>query len=157
MGERMTREVVLATTFVELADTLVADFDVVDLLTLLSHRCVEVFDVGAVGIMLAGADGRLHVMASSSETVRILEILELQADEGPCLDCYRSGEAVVNQDLAAAVDGRWPRFAPVAIAAGFRSAPSLPMRLRGSIIGAINLFRTRPGELDQSELALAQA
>ena len=83
-------------------------------------------------------------MASSSEAMRVLELFELQAQEGPCLDCYRTGEPVVNQDLAAA-NGRWPRFAPEALAAGFRSVHALPMRLRGTVIGALNLFHVDAG------------
>ena len=90
----MPREALLARTLVELADTLVADFDVVDLLTRLADRCVEVLDVGAAGLMLATPDGALRVMASSSETMRVLELFEVQAQEGPCLDCYRTGEPV---------------------------------------------------------------
>src|SRR5688572_33183571 len=110
----MTRESVLARTLVELADTLVDDFDVVELLTLLADRCVEVLDVAAAGLMLAAPDGQLRVMASSSEAMRLLELFEIQAQEGPCLDCHRTGQPVVNQDLAAAHD-RWPRFAAEAI------------------------------------------
>ncbi len=98
----MSREEKLARTLVELADTLVADFDVVELLTLLTDRCVEVLDVEAAGLMLVAPEGDLRVMASSSETMRVLELFELQAQEGPCLDCYRTGEPVVNQDLGAA-------------------------------------------------------
>ena len=105
----MTRETVLARTMVELADNLVDDFDVVELLTTLADRCVEVLDVDAAGLMLAGPDGELRVMASSSEAMRMLELFELQAQQGPCLDCYRTGQPVVNQDLAS-IDGRWPRF-----------------------------------------------
>lgn len=152
----MTREAVLATTLVELADTLVDDFDVVDLFTRLADRCVEVLDVEAAGIMLAAADGQLRVMASSSEAMRVLELFEIQAQEGPCLDSHRTGLPVVNQDLAA-VNGRWPRFAPEALAAGFRSVHALPMRLRGSVIGALNLFRTGPGEMAPPDIAVAQA
>ena len=140
----MPREALLARTLVELADTLVDDFDVVELLTLLADRCVEVLDVGAAGLMLVAPDGELRVMASSSEAMRVLELFELQAQEGPCLDCYRTGQPVVNQDLAA-VDGRWPRFAAEALAAGFRSVHALPMRLRGTVIGALNLFRIDAG------------
>ena len=140
----MPREVMLARTLVELADTLVADFDVVELLTLLADRCVDVLDVGAAGLMLAAPDGDLRVMASSSETMRVLELFELQSEEGPCLDCYRTGQPVVNQDLAT-VDGRWPRFAAEALAAGFHSVHALPMRLRGTVIGALNLFHIEPG------------
>lgn len=152
----MTREAVLARTLVELADTLVDDFDVVDLLTRLADRCVEVLDVEAAGIMLAGPDGQLRVMASSSEAMRVLELFEIQAQEGPCLDSHRAGLPVVNQDLAA-VNGRWPRFAAEAIVAGFHSVHALPMRLRGSVIGALNLFRAGPGEMGQADLEVAQA
>ena len=100
----MQNEPMLIRTLVELADTLVDDFDVVDLLTLLSDRCVEVLDVSAAGIMLVAAEGDLRVIASSSEAMRIVELFELQSDEGPCVDCFRTGVPVVNQDL----DGRRP-------------------------------------------------
>jgi GAF domain-containing protein len=152
----MTREAALARTLVELADTLVDDFDVVDLLTRLADRCVAVLDVQAAGIMLATPDGQLRVMASSSETARVLELFEIQAQEGPCLDSHRTGLRVVNQDLAA-VDGRWPRFAAEALAAGFQSVHALPMRLRGSVIGALNLFRSGSGEMGQADIDVAQA
>src|SRR6478672_4286810 len=117
----MPREALLAQTLVELADTLVDDFDVVELLTLLADRCVEVLGVSAAGLLLVAPEGDLRVMASSSEAMRVLELFELQADQGPCLDCYRSGEAVLLDEDLAAAEGRWPRFAPVAARAGFRS------------------------------------
>src|SRR5690349_16915774 len=129
----MPRQALLTRTLVELADTLVDDFDIVELLTLLADRCVEVLDVGAAGLMLVAPDGELRVMASSSEAMRVLELFELQSEEGPCLDCYRSGEPVVNQDLTT-VGGRWPLFASTAVAEGFRSVHALPLRLRGTII-----------------------
>lgn len=140
----------------ELADTLVADFDVVELLTRLADRCVEVLGVAAAGLMLAGPDGNLRVMASSSEAMRLLELFELQSEEGPCLDCYRSGKPVVNQDLAL-VNSRWPRFAAEALAAGFHSVHALPMRLRGTVIGALNLFDLEPGEMQSADVEAAQA
>jgi GAF domain-containing protein len=152
----MTRESVLARTLVELADTLVDDFDVVDLLTRLADRCVEVLDADAAGIMLAAPDDRLRVMASSSETMRLLELFEIQTQEGPCLDAHRTGLAIVNQNLAS-VNGRWPRFAAEALAAGFHSVHALPMRLRGSVIGALNLFRAGPGEMGRADIEVAQA
>jgi GAF domain-containing protein len=117
---------------------------------------VEVLDVGAAGLMLVAPDGDLRVMASSSEAMKVLELFELQAQEGPCLDCYRSGRPVVNQDLAN-VNGRWPRFAPEALAAGFRSVHALPMRLRGSVIGALNLFHAEAGEMASADVDAAQA
>jgi GAF domain-containing protein len=152
----MSREAMLARTLVELADTLVADFDVVELLTLLADRCAEVLDVEAAGLMLVAPDGDLRVMASSSETMRLLELFELQAQEGPCLDCYRTGAPVVNRDLADD-PARWPRFSPEAIAAGFQSVLALPMRLRGMVIGALNLFRSHPGEMRADDAEAAQA
>ena len=145
----MTREAVLARTLVELADTLVDDFDVVDLLTRLANSCVEILDVDAAGIMLATADGQLRVMASSSEAMRVLELFEVQAQEGPCLDCHRTGRPVVNQDLTI-VDGLWPNFAPEALAAGFGSVHALPLRLRGTVIGALNLFRAGSGKMNMN-------
>jgi GAF domain-containing protein len=152
----MPREAVLARTFVELADTLVDDFDVVDLLSLLADRCVEVLDVSAAGLMLASPDGELRAIASSSEAIRVLELIELQSQEGPCWDCYLSGAAVVEQDLTADHVG-WPTFAPAAHEAGFRSVQALPMRLRGATIGALNLFGTTPRGMNEADLAAAQA
>jgi len=152
----MPRESLLARTLVELADTLVADFDVVELLTLLADRCVDVLDVGAAGLMLVAPDGNLRVMASSSEAMRVLELFEIQAQQGPCLDCFGTGKPVVHQDLVAG-DDRWPRFATEALAAGFNSVHALPMRLRGKVIGALNLFHPEPGAMRQADVEAAQA
>jgi GAF domain-containing protein len=152
----MPREALLARTLVELADTLVDDFDVVELLTLLADRCVEVLDVAAAGLMLVSPGGDLRVMASSSDAMRVLELFEQQSEEGPCPDCYRGGKPIVNQNLAV-VDGRWPGFAPRALEAGFRSVHALPMRLRGLTIGALNLFRADEGQLEEADVLAAQA
>jgi GAF domain-containing protein len=150
------REALLTQTFVELADTLVDEFDVVEVFTLLADRCVEALDVAAAGLMLVAPEGDLRVMASSSEEIRLVELFELQAEEGPCLDAYRTGAPVVDRDLTAD-GGRWPVFSPVALAAGFRSVDAVPMRLRGSVIGALNLFRTQPGSMNDVDLAAARA
>ena len=152
----MSREARLVRTLVELADSLVAEFDVIELLTLLTDRCVEVLDVEAAGLMLVGPDGDLRVMASSSEAMRLLELFELQSQEGPCLDCYRTSKAIANHDLAAA-GSRWPRFGAEALAAGFHSVHALPMRLRGTVIGALNLFLLAPVEMTPADLEAAQA
>jgi ANTAR domain/GAF domain len=152
----MDREQRLAETFVELADTLVDDFDVIDFLQVLAARCVELFEVGAAGIMLAGQGGSLVTVAASDERARLLELFEIQADQGPCRDCYRLGAAVVNVDLDQARE-RWPLFAPQAISAGFRSANALPLRLRSQVVGSLNLFHAATGGLDSSELRMAQA
>ena len=151
----MAREAVLARTFVELADSLVADFDVVDVLTVLADSCVDIFDVAAAGLMLA-ARAHLRVVASSSEAMHLLELFEEQADEGPCVDCYRSGHPVVCFDLDEAAD-RWPRFAPKAVEAGFGSAQALPMRLRNQTIGALNLFGIEKGPMREADVVVAQA
>jgi GAF domain-containing protein len=153
----MPREAELARTLVDLADTLVDDFDVVELLTLLATRCVALLDVDAAGIMLVGPDGSLRVVASSSDAIHVLELHELQAAEGPCLDAHRTDRAVIEGDLDAAGATRWPRFATEAVAAGFRSAGAVPMRLRGTVIGALNLFRRAPGPLEAADLVVAQA
>jgi GAF domain-containing protein len=152
----MAREAKLARTLVELADTLVADFDVVELLTRLTDRCVDVLEVDAAGLMLVSVDGDLRVMASSSEAVRVLELFEVQSQEGPCLDCYRTGRAVVNHDLTL-TNGRWPHFTPEALAGGIRAVHALPMRLRGNVIGALNLFHTEPTDLPDTDIEAAQA
>jgi AmiR/NasT family two-component response regulator len=138
-----------------IADSLVDDFDVMDVLTLLTDRCVAVLDVAAAGLILA-VGGELRVMASSSEAMRVLEVLELQSEEGPCMDCYRTGQPIVNQELGAAND-RWPRFTPEALAAGFHSAHALPMRLRGTVIGALNMFRVAEGAMEDDDIVAAQA
>src|ERR1039457_7554303 len=120
----------------EMADTLVEDYDVVDLLTGLADRCVELFGVSAAGVMLASPEGRLGLVASSSEAMRLLELFELQAQEGPCLDAFRTGERVGHQNLEAG-SGRWPSFSAAALRAGFQSAFAPPLRLRGVALGAL--------------------
>jgi GAF domain-containing protein len=152
----MPRETILAKTLVRLADTLVDDFDLIELLTLLTDGCIDVLDVGAAGLMLVAPDGDLRVMASSSEAMRILELFEIQSREGPCLDCYHTGQPVLNQDLATA-NQHWPRFAREALAAGFHTVHALPMRLRGTVIGALNLFHIHPGDMRRADVDAAQA
>jgi GAF domain-containing protein len=152
----MTREALLVRTFVELTDNLVEDFDVVDLLTMLADRCVEVLDVTAAGLMVAGASGELRVVASSSDTMRMLELFELQSGEGPCLDCYHSGRSIVNAVLADHT-APWPRFASLAMDAGFVSVVAIPMHMRDLTIGALNLFRKKSGELHADDVIAAQA
>ena len=152
----MTREERLARTLVELADTLVDDFDVVDLMALLVERSVELLDAAAAGLVLADNQGTLRLMASTSEAMDLVELFQVQNDQGPCFDCYRSGQPVIEENLSVAT-GRWPRFAPFAIDCGFFAAHALPMRLRRQVIGALNLFRTEPGTLDEPDVSAGQA
>jgi GAF domain-containing protein len=149
------RELLLARTFVDLADTLVTDFDVVDFMTTLSSRCVELFDASEAGLMLDSGDG-LAVAASSSRSMNHLELFELQHDEGPCVDCFRSGEPIVSLDLSQDLE-RWPRFAPEALAADFQAVYALPLRLRDTTIGSLNLLRVERGPLSDDDLSAAQA
>jgi GAF domain-containing protein len=145
----------LSETFVELTDTMVADFDVIDFLHVLTSRTAELLDVSAAGLLLADPRGELRVVAASSEAARLLELFQLQSDEGPCLDCFRSGRPVTATELGA--DQRWPQFAAAAKQAGFTAVQALPMRLREQVIGALNLFRDAPGAFDPASVRIGQA
>jgi GAF domain-containing protein len=123
---------------------------------LLVERSVGLLDASAAGLVLADTHGTLRLMASTSEAMELVELFQFQSDEGPCLDCYRSGEPVIAGDLAAATD-RWPRFAQYAADAGFSSAHALPLRLRDEVLGALNLFREVPGALGHADIAVGQA
>jgi transcriptional regulator with GAF, ATPase, and Fis domain len=146
----------LARTFVELADTLVADFDLMDFMSVLVERCAELLDSAEVGLALAASRGELRVMASSSERMHALELIEVQNDEGPCRDCVRTGEQVLNQRLDGAED-RWPLFALKARESGFRMVHALPLRLRSEVIGAMNIFSPELNELSHEDVNLTQA
>jgi GAF domain-containing protein len=152
----MTRESLVSQTFLQLADTLVADFDIIDLLTMLAGRCVELVDADAAGILLADSHGNLRVMAASSEQARLLELFQLQNEEGPCLDAYSTGEPVTCTDLGSQ-DQLWAPFTMYAVDAGFECVYAFPMRLRSSVIGALNLFRASAGPMSEADVRLAQA
>ncbi|WP_212846653.1 ATP-binding protein [Actinoplanes ianthinogenes] len=145
-----------AQAFVDLSDTLVAEFDIVDFLHVLATRCVDLLSVQAAGIMIGDQRGALRLMASSSEQARLLELFEVEMSEGPCVDCYRLGAGVADPDLANP-DPRWPRFAARARQAGFRAAHAVPVRLRDENIGVLNLFSTDPGLLDPVDAQTARA
>ena len=149
------REARLTDVFVTLADTLVTDFDVADLFNDLADACVELLEVSAAGLMLVDPRGQLRVMASSSERSRMLELMEIQNDEGPCLVCHATGVAVIVDDVAVDQE-RWPTFATQALGLGFRAAYALPMRLRDETIGALNLFHQDSGAVTQAALRVGQ-
>src|SRR6478672_11576689 len=150
------RERAVADMFVTLADTLVDDYDVVDLLDRLVHACVLILDVTAAGLLLDDQRGHLSLVASSSEETRLLEIFQLQNNQGPCLDSVRERAIVTSSDLEAD-ESRWPMFVPEALAAGFRSVTAVPLRLREDIIGGLNMFSTTPRLLGAEDRRLAQA
>ncbi len=145
----------LSATFVELTDTMVDDFDIIDFLYVLTTRSVALLNVSAAGVLLADPRGELRVVAASSEAARLLELFQLQGDQGPCLDCFRSGQPVVATDLSA--DQRWPQFAAAAQQAGFSAVQALPMRLRDQVIGALNLFRISAGIFNADDMNVGQA
>lgn len=148
----------IAQTFVELADTLVADFDLMEFLHTLADRCVELLDVDAAGLLLADGRGMLRLVAASTEQARIAELFQIQNDEGPCLDCYHTGQAVVVSDIRAGQTvRRWPRFATAAREMGFAGVHAIPMRLRDQVIGTLNLFRREPDGLDPAVARAARA
>jgi GAF domain-containing protein len=149
------REQLLADTFLKLADTLVDDFDVIDVLTTLSGRCVELLDAAATGILLADPLGALQLMAASNEAANVLELFQLQNEEGPCLDAFRTGEAVTHGDLRG--ETPWPRFAAKASLAGFASVHAFPMVVRANVLGTLNLFMTEGRPLGPSDVMVAQA
>lgn len=146
----------LGQAFVELADTLVSDFDTTDLMQRLTEHCVALLDVDAAGLLLADpAEARpvLRLVASSTEQARVLDVFQLQDEEGPSLECFRTGEPVsALGDMAQ----RWPRFAAAADDAGFSEVHAVPMRLRERTLGSLNLFRAQPA-LAGSDLRLARA
>jgi len=152
----MAREADVVRWLVEMADTLVDDFDVVDLLTGLADRCVSLLGVSAAGVMLASPTGRLGLVASSSEAMRLLELFELQAQEGPCLDAFRTGERI-GPEILQAGPGRWSGFSAAAIKAGFRSASALPLRLRDTTMGALNLLSITVAPVAEADLIVARA
>jgi len=152
----MSRETQLAQTFVESADTLTDDFDIVVFLHAQAQRCVQLLDVDAAGLVIADQHGQLHATAASSENARLLELFELQTDTGPCLDAFRTGAPVVNADLQAGTE-RWPQFAEAARLTGFVSVHALPMRVRSTVIGVLNLFCAHPGALSDADIRIGQA
>jgi len=150
------REHAITKAFVTLANNLVDGYDVVELLSGLAADCAAVFDIDSAGLLLVDPSGVLHVMAASSEKTRNLELFQLQRDQGPCLDCFKSGEPVIVPDLAAAFE-RWPTFVPTALAAGYASVHAVPLRLQDARMGALGLFGRTVGSLSDNDIDLAQA
>ncbi|MEU7141717.1 GAF and ANTAR domain-containing protein [Nocardia sp. NPDC046473] len=152
----MSRERRLVEAFVQLADSLVEDYEPVDVVQELLDRAVDLLPVDTAAVLLAGQDGELKVLASTSEATRWLELLQIQAQDGPCVQSYRSSERVIVEDLEGARD-RWPAFAKQALLDGFRSVYALPLRLRMDRVGALNLFSAGEEQLTEDDLLVGQA
>ena len=151
----LARQALTATTFVEIVETLVGDFDVIDVLTVLTSRCVELLDAAAAGILLADGSGHLRVIGASTEQIELLELFQIQNDQGPCLDCYNTGTVVIDADLT--TTSRWPQFSTESTAAGYPSVCAVPLRLKEARLGCLNLFMAQPVPLSNTDVALAQA
>ena len=149
------RETSALDAVVSLVETVLEDFDTVELLTEFSERCVQLLDVAAAGFLLADPLDQLRLLAATTERARELELFQLQADEGPCVDCYSTGKPVSVADLTEAAE-RWPRFVPAALQAGFASVHAVPMRAAGLVLGALGLFGSGPGELGDADRLVAQ-
>jgi len=152
----LQRQALLAQRFVRLADTLVDDFDVVEVLDDLMGTCLDLLDVDQAGLLLTDPQGNLQRLASSSEEARLLELLQVQTREGPCFEAVQSGQTII-VDRIDDTRGRWPTFAPRAVADGFRSVYAFPMRLREATVGGLNLFGTEENTLDEEGRVIAKA
>jgi len=151
-----SREAKLSRAFVALADTLVTDYDLVELMQTLVETCADVLDVTAAGLLLKDASDDLHVLASTTEDARFVEVVQLGVESGPCWDCAATGRAVSVPDIEATGD-RWPEFRDAALQRGLRAVHATPLRLRETVIGTVNLFNMRTGALNASDAAAAQA
>lgn len=156
-AQGVNREQQVSEAFVGLADTLADDFDPLTLFHRLVHHCTALLtDVDAAGVLMSDGRGALRVMGASTDEVELLELLQQQADSGPCVECYRTGRRVTSDDLAQDA-GRWPTFVEPALEAGYRAVDAVPLRLHEQVVGAVNLFRTRTGPLSDDDAHLTQS
>ncbi len=146
----------LAEVFVEFADTLVDDFDVVEFLQMVTTRGSQLTGSAAAGLLLADHRRHLRFMAASEEHATLLEVFQVQAQEGPCQDAYSRGTTVINADLTRP-GSRWPGFAAKAVSLGYHSVHAFPLRLRTEVIGAMGLFGGHSGGLTPADVAIVQA
>jgi transcriptional regulator with GAF, ATPase, and Fis domain len=155
-GSERSREDRVSRVFVALADTLVADFDIADFLTMLTEQSTDLLAVDAAGVILRGPDRGLRVVASSGRHAELLERFAVQTGDGPCIDCVNTAEAVVCTDLGTR-SSNWPRFSAAAHECGFHAVHALPMRYHEQSVGALTLFNADPGELGAGAALLGQA
>ena len=152
----MSDHAMFSDTLIQLAEVLTDEFDIIDALQLLADRSVTLFDADEAGVLTRDPHGFLHLLASTSDETHLAELFQIQNDQGPCLEASMTGMPVVSNDLRDAA-GRWPLFAPYAIQAGFLAVSAFPLRQRGQVLGALNLFRRAPGSMREEEARQAQA
>lgn len=145
----------LARTFVDLARSVNSGVDIVEVYSMLSDRCVQLLSVEACGILLIDPRGDLRVIGSSSHSAELLDLFQVQNDEGPCLVCCRTGESISDSELSE--QGPWPRFAALVREHGFTEVHAVPLRARDVVLGALNLFATSPVGDEQLSIARAMA
>ncbi|MFD4629038.1 ANTAR domain-containing protein [Streptomyces sp. NPDC058284] len=151
-----SREMRVSAALIDLADTLVADFDPADFLYRVTEHCMDLLDIGDAGVMLAAHDGPLRLVAASSERVRLVELFELDASEGPCFTAFHEAAAIDHTHLAGPTP-RWPRFSAHAHRTGYHGVHATPIRLREETLGVLNLFRRTPGPLPPADRHLSRA
>ncbi|MGW0903191.1 ANTAR domain-containing protein [Streptomyces sp. NPDC002853] len=152
----MSREQHIARTFVELADTLVEDFDVIDFLHQMTVRCQELLDVTDAAVFLAHPNLNLHSPAPCDPSPALQDVVDAACRQGPAVDAHRTTRPVASLRLVDAA-ARWPQFTPHLLNAGYTLATALPMRLRQDNIGSLLLLHTGDRALNPDDLALAQA
>jgi len=145
----------VAATFLQLVDTTGDDFDPLEVLTMLSRRCVDLFDASSSGILLADTHDGVQAIAASSEQATLLELFQIDNQEGPGLDAFRSGDAICHGDLSAV--SPWPQFARAAADVGIVAVHAFPMQAHDTVVGSLNLFMSKPGTLSDADVTLAQA
>jgi GAF domain-containing protein len=154
--DELSRETRINTAFVTVVDAITTDFDIVDVLHVLVEQCTEVLDADGGGLMLVNSNGQLQLMTSTSDSADFVEVMQLNADSGPCIDCFTSGAELSVPNIQSS-GGRWPAFQKSAMQKGFHSAHATPMRLHGQIIGTMNIFRSKRGALSERDASVAQA
>jgi GAF domain-containing protein len=150
-----SREARISAAFVSVADTLTTEYDMVDLLHTLVSECAGILGMEAGGLMLVDGNGDLQLMTSTSEAADLVEVMQLAAAAGPCIDCFRTGVAVSVREISESQ--QWPKFRTTAMEQGFHSVLATPMKLRGKILGTMNLFGITAGEVTPRDAAVAQA
>jgi serine phosphatase RsbU (regulator of sigma subunit) len=154
MSRRVVDEQRLASVLVEFARTLTSDFSIQRILDHLVDRVVEVIPVDGAGVLLMESDTEHHFVAASDDVILGVETLQMELQEGPCIQAYRTGSHVSVPDLT--LDSTFARFSPAAAQVGLGAVYSFPLRLDDRQLGALELYAKEPLELSEADLVGAQ-